>query len=302
MQRIFSLGFALGEAQGRLLAVTPQHVEQPELPYYSHQHPAFELFYISRGQCVLRVETKTVTVDAGHAILIPPGTYHSTKSVSGDISKMSVAFEISPPTPGRQTDGQTLAAAFYSATVTLFDVTSRTGSLTLCGILDQIQLLTERCEDQFVLREELRALAALLILAMFQKLSGQPPRPASETADPDSQREFLIDEFFNVQFGRNDGNQLLAQKLCVSPRQLDRILRKSYGMSYREKLQKTRLQISIDFLQTTGKSVAEISSLVGYSSPANFSVFIKHATGKTPTEIRREWAQAHRGAQPSRTD
>ena len=303
MQRIYSLGFALGEIQGRLLAVTPQHVEKPGFFYYSHQHLAFELFYISHGQCVMRVEAETITVNAGHAILIPPNTYHSTKSVSDDISKMSVAFEISPPVPSdRKTDAQAVAAAFYATPVTSFDVTSRTDGLALCEILDQIRMLTECGDEQFVLREKLRALSVLMILGLFQKLSSQPPRRTPKTIDSCLQREFLIDEFFNVHFGRNDGAQLLAQILCVSPRQLDRILRKYYGMSYREKLQKTRLQISIDFLQTSGKSVAEISSMVGYNSPANFSVFIKHATGKTPTEIRREWTQTHRSPPSYRTD
>lgn len=44
----------------------------------------------------------------------------------------------------------------------------------------------------------------------------------------------------------------------------------------------------MDLLLTTEKSVAEISEMVGYSSPANFSTFIKNVTGKTPSAIRRE--------------
>ena len=47
-------------------------------------------------------------------------------------------------------------------------------------------------------------------------------------------------------------------------------------------------EVSMDLLLTTEKSVAEISEMVGYSSPANFSTFIKNVTGKTPSAIRRE--------------
>ena len=42
------------------------------------------------------------------------------------------------------------------------------------------------------------------------------------------------------------------------------------------------------YKRQTEKSVAEISEMVGYSSPANFSTFIKNVTGKTPSAIRRE--------------
>lgn len=59
-------------------------------------------------------------------------------------------------------------------------------------------------------------------------------------------------------------------------------------MSYREKLTEIRIEVSMDLLLTTEKSVAEISEMVGYSNPANFSTFIKNVTGKTPSAIRRE--------------
>ena len=134
----------------------------------------------------------------------------------------------------------------------------------------------------------MRALAALFFLGLFQKLTDQRPQPTLEPTDSISQRDFLIDEFFNLHFGLNDGNERLAKLLCISPRQLDRILRKSYGMSYREKLTEIRIEVSMDLLLTTEKSVAEISEMVGYSSPANFSTFIKNVTGKTPSAIRRE--------------
>ena len=75
--------------------------------------------------------------------------------------------------------------------------------------------------------------------------------------------------------------------LHVSPRQLHRIIKKSYGKSYREKLSEIRVEIATSFLSGSDKSIAEISELLGYSTPANFSTFIKNATGKTPSEIRK---------------
>lgn len=287
MQRTYSLNFSLGEIPCSLIAITPQHVKRPQMPYYSHRHSVFEMFYLSRGLCTIMVGAKSYTVRGGQSILILPNIYHSIKFASDDICKMSIEFDVPPPEQfQKNSDAWLIASTFYASPAVVIDMTGSVSGIALCDTLEQIRTLAEKREDQFVLREELRALSAILVLELFQKLARQMPKRVSEKTDAISQRDILIDEFFNIHFARNDGNQLLAQKLCVSTRQLDRILRKTYGMNYREKLQEVRLEVSMDFLLTTDKSVAEISELVGYSSPANFSTFIKKATGKTPSRIR----------------
>lgn len=293
MQYTYSLNFSLGEMQCQLLAVTPQETRKEFIPhpYYSHQHPAFELFYISDGQYTLRVGSKNYTVKSGQAILIPPSTYHSSKSVSENISKMSIVFKITSPDQLKSfTNSHLISKTLYSAPVEPFEVNTHISGLVLDRTLEQIRTLVEHYNDDndhFVLQEELRALSSMLVLELFQRLSNHTPRNTSNTTDLDSQRNFVIDEFFAMHFNVNNGNELLAQKLNVSTRQLDRILRKAYGMSYREKLQEVKLAVAIDFLQTTNKSITEIALLTGFNKATNFSTFIKKATGKTPSEIRK---------------
>lgn len=206
-----------------------------------------------------------------------------------NVDKMSLSFEIlQTDTPHLDRDSRLLLSAMNTAPISVLDITNSAGGVPLLDVLEQIRTLADHYEDELVQREQMRALAALLFLGLFQKLTDQRPQPTLEPTDSISQRDFLIDEFFNLHFGLNDGNERLAKLLCISPRQLDRILRKSYGMSYREKLTEIRIEVSMDLLLTTEKSVAEISEMVGYSSPANFSTFIKNVTGKTPSAIRRE--------------
>lgn len=287
MQRIYALNFSLGELPCSLVAVTPQRIKRPETPYYSHRHSVFEMFYLTRGLCTIMVGAKSYTVHAGQFILILPSTYHSIKFASDDICIMSIEFDIPPPEQlPKNSDGRLISSAFYASPAVVSDMAGRPSDTALCHTLEQIRAVAEKWEDQFVMREELRALSAILVLELFQKLARQMPKRIAKKTDAVSQRDIVIDEFFNIHFARNDGNELLAQKLRVSTRQLDRILRKNYGMNYREKLQEVRLEVSMDFLLTTDKSIAEISELVGYSSPANFSTFIKKATGKTPSKIR----------------
>ena len=103
----------------------------------------------------------------------------------------------------------------------------------------------------------------------------------------------MIDEFFNNNFHLRGGDQVLAGQLHISSRQLDRILKSLYGKSYREKLLEIRLEVSLDLLKFSDKSVASISELTGYSNPASFCSFIKKETGHTPGEIRRLTSPVH---------
>ena len=294
MQQTFSIHFLLGEMDCQLLAITPQEENKDLLPYtyYSHQHPAFELFYISEGQYTLRVGSTSYTVEKNQAILIPPKTYHSSCSVSSDISKMSIIFKIPPPQPlENYTNSNLISKTLYSFPVIPFHVNTCINGLNIKTTLDQIRTLVEHHENNyFVQQEELRALSTMLILELFQRLSNHTFPNVQTPQNSDAQQNFVIDEFFNLHFNTNDGNKVLAQKLNVSTRQLDRILKKSYGMSYREKLQEAKLAVALDFLQTTKKSITEIALLTGFSKPTNFSTFIKNATRKTPSELRKSSA------------
>jgi len=86
----------------------------------------------------------------------------------------------------------------------------------------------------------------------------------------------------------NNGEALLAKRLNVSTRQLNRILKQSYGMNYREKLKEARLKLALEQLCHTDNSISQIAQQLGYSSAANFNTFIKNVTGKTPTQLRKE--------------
>ena len=104
-----------------------------------------------------------------------------------------------------------------TAPISVLDITNSAGSVPLLDVLEQIRTLADHYEDELVQREQMRALAALLFLGLFQKLTDQRPQPTLEPTDSISQRDFLIDEFFNLHFGLNDGNERLAKLLCISP-------------------------------------------------------------------------------------
>ena len=79
---------------------------------------------------------------------------------------------------------------------------------------------------------------------------------------------------------------MLADLLHISRRQLVRILQANYGMNFRQKLQKTRMDYAAWLLATTNRQVSDIGQEVGYSSEAAFFKLFKRAFGMTPKAYR----------------
>ncbi len=263
--RLMSIGFNRDNSDKEHLSV-------------QHRHNLFELQYVFKGQCINRIGEKLCPQQQEHVYLIAPGVYHSQKSCSSPFEKMCVIFELpaSPPELNKSAEEAVAALGkekyFSCKSQRITDTLTYLRSAHLdfenrtCGI-DEIRIVTE-----------------LLILQLVQQIS-RPDISAPKMSSVKIERTYIIDEFFNKNFYRNDGDMLLAKKLEVSIRQLNRILKSLYGCNFREKLKEIRLEIALDLL-ATDKSISEISEIIGYSCPANFSTFIKNVTGKTPSEIR----------------
>ncbi len=246
---------------------------------FQHRHSLFEMQYVTQGQCTVKIDRQVCTQSEGEVFLIAPGVYHSQKSCTSPFEKMCIIFEIPAPPPGSlngarelflslsmskcfSCSAEDMAPAFAALKLALKDWDTK-----VCGI-DEIRVLTE-----------------LLILRLIQHRSA-PEDGNEEAAYAHEQRAYIIDEFFNCNFHLNDGDTALAKILGVSVRQLNRILKSLYGCNFREKLKEIRLEVATDLL-AAGRSITEISEITGYSCPANFSTFIKNATGKTPSQLRK---------------
>ena len=282
-ENVFALDFSVGDLTCHLIRLNPTSPPKPD-GYYLHRHPTMEVHYVLDGRCSIAMDKTLFSVEAGQLFLIPPGLYHYVSDVSADLTRTTISIQIDPP-PSRSLDG--LACRVFTtlspSAPLLLDVLPDS---SLENILSQMRTLSPSSES--VSREKLRALSQLLVLELFNALTCTETTNFPISVTPPAPQDFVIDEFFGRSFHLNNGGPLLAQQLNVSTRQLYRIIKQSYGMNYRDKLKEIRLKIALDFLSHTDKSIAQISQLLGYSTSANFSAFIKKATGKTPSQLRKE--------------
>jgi len=100
-------------------------------------------------------------------------------------------------------------------------------------------------------------------------------------------RIFTIEKFFDERHSDDVRMEDLANMLGVTVRHLDRVIKRFFGVSFREKLAKTRIEVAKDLLKNTDMPVLDICWKVGYGSTVSFTSAFKKYTGTTPGKYRK---------------
>ena len=248
------------------LARTQTHWEEKR-----HCNAQWELHLILEGACRVDLEERSCVLLAGQALLIPPGQYHRPQHAAGAFRRLSLVFQVQKGTLWQQ-----LVAACPDSRV--LEPGER--------LLQLAQDITREVAEEHPFRQIcLEAMLTQYIVGML-RMMGLREEPEMEKISDSSRITDLIDAYFEANFTKSAGEQVLADLLHISRRQLVRILQVNYGMNFRQKLQKTRMDYAAWLLATTSRSVADIGQEVGYSSEAAFFKLFKRAFGMTPKAYR----------------
>jgi AraC-like DNA-binding protein len=238
-----------------------------------HCHGNYELQILLNGRCRVSVEDRVLSLRTGDGILIAPGEYHYPNSVEGDILRFSLAF--TPETPLLQQ--------------ALLQVLSKSITLSIPDKLLQLcaDIFQEYAAGNLFKNEIMQSMLSQLIIHLLRQLNleGIP----SDPPDSLSEIQFIItiDDFFENNFAEPAGEELLAKELNLSRRQLDRVLQKYYGMGYRQKLIRARMDHAAWLLRTTDWHISRVAAIVGYTSDSAFFQVFRSHFGMTPNRYRK---------------
>jgi len=78
----------------------------------------------------------------------------------------------------------------------------------------------------------------------------------------------------------------LAGLLNLSIRQLNRVLLKLYGVTFKQKLAQIRVNAAREMLKNSGMTIAKIAENTGFGQTGSFSAAFRKLTGLTPEQYR----------------
>ncbi len=238
-----------------------------------HNHASYELHIVTDGECNLLVGGSEVSLQAGQGILIAPGTFHAPNRISLKFLRLSVMF-----VPDNSLTG-------YLPAKDGFVVFDTTGPIRfLCNaIFIEIQQ-TDSLLHKELLSNQFSQLM-IHVLRVIGEAQKAPPEQRLDTKQIDEMA--IIDRFFVVTPPKLRTKENLANLLHCSQRQVLRKIQTFYGISFRQKQTRSRLDTAQHLLQTTDNSIDEVGHIVGYSDNAAFYRAFKLYTKMTPVKYRK---------------
>ncbi len=256
-----------------------------EINTFNHTHPYYELHISLHGEY-------KICFDGGNALLmqptmiclIPPETHHHTEKFSEASQNLALRF-----TYRRMSKDTALRPIYddfhHAISVCTAPVTKSSLSIfQLVGALRRETLAEQTGSDsmeRLILSELYISLLRLLLPTDDSKRERMP------IIDNLNTRYIKIDAFYENHFHEPITQKDLADALSLGTRQLSRILKTIYGLSFREKLTEFRLGKAVELISKTELSLETISEMVGYDSYAGFYLAFRKKYGISVSDFRK---------------
>lgn len=258
-----------------------------------HSHASYELLVCKRGAGFQFVNNCAHAYGDASVFLFAPFTRHAHISNAGRAEiRCSFRLQVAKDQPF-EGNCQRVATSVIEH-LNEQGYFSFTADSTLMDTLDNLD---------YALREQksyngllVSGIISLLLSQVFQEISVSICQwNDSNTLDWASvsdlnYRKFLIDHFFDQLVNRNARIEDLCQQVHLSPSQLNRVIRETFGITFKQKLIEVRIAYIKYFLKYSDMSINEIAQRTNFLENSNFSLFFKQHCGETPSQYRaREW-------------
>lgn len=248
-----------------------------------HSHGAFEHHILLKGEAKIETEGNTMDVPSKHFVLIPPDVFHSFRIGERGSVVLSFSFYLEKNRRKRAVDYDSIFQE-NADRIAILPVNAEQE-----GYVNRIAagVYSERLSTE----DRLTAWFSLLFMDLAEALAKENSSKLTDDTDDFSgeldARTFMIEEYFNEYYMDNLSLHQLAETLCLSEKQTDRLVRKAFGEGFSDHLTAVRLTIAKKLLKDSEKKVGEIASEIGYRSYNGFYFAFKKKTGKTPEEYRK---------------
>lgn len=255
----------------------------------THCHHVTEIHYVYQGNekvSVLNVEKKredVYNVSAGQLLLIRPYMYHAMSN-KGFLSRLTFTLEALPQ---KDSDfSKYVAEAFTGGSEPLI-----VQNKYLQDTFDEIRsAFRHKSEDNlyFDRYNQQLLLTSAITYVINLVLESTPAHKEKKSAKAELDREYIIKNFFCVNFSRPQALEALAELLHLSTRQTQTEVERVMGKNFKTLALEMRMKLADMLIRCTDKTLTEISDELDYSSYSSFYTAFMNYFGISPTEYKKQ--------------
>ena len=247
--------------------------------YETHDHSAVEILLTLEGMVTYTIEDKIYQVRKGEILIVPPDTLHSLTMGEGS-SRYLFLFESDAIMTMR--DIKSMAMYFHKP----FHL--RDGSDAHVRIRELLLRAREAYEKRELMWNTMCYSCILRIYATLGQryLSGIKPRTGDNMRNMDSEVINAVMTYINNHYREELSLEDVAKFAGFSRYYFSRSFKRQTGYSFKDYLCQKRLQVAMDLLIRTNRSMRDVAIESGFGSVATFNRVFREKKGCTPTQYR----------------
>ncbi|MBP5728256.1 MAG: helix-turn-helix transcriptional regulator [Clostridia bacterium] len=247
--------------------------------YETHDHSAVEVLLTLEGMVTYTIEDKIYQVRKGEILIVPPDTLHSLTMGEGS-SRYLFLFESDAIMTMR--DIKAMAMYFHKP----FHL--RDGSDAHVRIRELLLRAREAYEKREMMWNTMCYSCILRIYATLGQryLSGIKPRTGDNMRNMDSEVINAVMTYINNHYREELSLEDVAKFAGFSRYYFSRSFKRQTGYSFKDYLCQKRLQVAMDLLIRTNRSMRDVAIESGFGSVATFNRVFREKKGCTPTQYR----------------
>lgn len=257
--------------------------------YPAHEHPQYELNYVTEGEQHMIIEGQLYRQKAGELLLIPPGSVHSSQSPDGKgFTYFCMHFDI---------DDQLFLSLLARIRQILFGADSVVTQNIEPVLRKLMNSATAPSASTMVQRMQLQSAVFELFGHLWEAVSQEVAHTYADGYDRielahqiRNRLQGLVSQQFKQghESASHYGIDDIAAELGISTSHCNRVFKQVFGQSPRAMLSEMVLHEAKILLGNPALSIQNIAVMLGYKDIAHFSRQFKRWSGISPSRYRQD--------------
>ena len=244
----------------------------------SHRHSSYELIVVRKGPYKTRLNGHSLTLDHPHCLLVKPGDLHEVDCQSGQRHYV-LQFDLC--------GGAMKQGDYYRIFIDDLDPAQQVFTAPIDEIEPLLHAIRGESKSGHRFSSEIQdCLVEQICWILLNHIEETSLAPAFRKISDDQRFMGRMERFARRNLSNRTTIEELAQFMEVSKSTLSKHCTDLFGESPGNYLTRYKVSVARELLNSTRKSIKEISFDLGFKNPYHFSRVFKRITGYSPSEHR----------------